>query len=222
MKQPSMPPPRRSNRRADVLPRFRSICVSGCARPPGRLRVPIVANSRHRHQQRRRRNAATTSALTDHDWTDGFALKFFGAMRLTPLRLAFSQGERRIGGVHFRSWRSHPRTGVHHWRLRQRGTTVLHQGAGRPRNHRRRTGERHQSRSHPYRPLQKRLVGIGERKFIEDSGITRIGEPEDVAELVAHIVSPRGRFLHGSLINRRRPDEDNLTSPHPPTDQSAR
>jgi NAD(P)-dependent dehydrogenase (short-subunit alcohol dehydrogenase family) len=33
------------------------------------------------------------------------------------------------------------------------------------------------------------------------SGITKIGEPEDVANLVAYIVLPQNRYLHGALID---------------------
>jgi 3-oxoacyl-[acyl-carrier protein] reductase len=49
--------------------------------------------------------------------------------------------------------------------------------------------------------LRKRLAGQSEQKFVEEAGITRVGEPEDIAELVAHLVSPSGRFIHGSLID---------------------
>jgi len=31
--------------------------------------------------------------------------------------------------------------------------------------------------------------------------VTRIGEPEDIAQLVGFIVSPAGRYLHGALID---------------------
>ena len=31
--------------------------------------------------------------------------------------------------------------------------------------------------------------------------VTRVGEPEDIAGLVALIVGPEGRFLHGALID---------------------
>jgi NAD(P)-dependent dehydrogenase (short-subunit alcohol dehydrogenase family) len=37
--------------------------------------------------------------------------------------------------------------------------------------------------------------------MVSDSGITKIGEPEDVASLVAFIVSPQNRYLHGALID---------------------
>ena len=44
-------------------------------------------------------------------------------------------------------------------------------------------------------------LAAAERKFVESSGVTRIGEPEDIASLVAFIVGPEGQFLHGSLID---------------------
>jgi 3-oxoacyl-[acyl-carrier protein] reductase len=47
--------------------------------------------------------------------------------------------------------------------------------------------------------------GISEAKaealMVADSGITKIGEPEDVANLVAYMVSPQNRYLHGALID---------------------
>lgn len=40
-----------------------------------------------------------------------------------------------------------------------------------------------------------------EALMVADSGITKIGEPGDVANLVAFIVSPQNRYLHGALID---------------------
>jgi 3-oxoacyl-[acyl-carrier protein] reductase len=40
-----------------------------------------------------------------------------------------------------------------------------------------------------------------EARMVAGSGITRIGEPQDVANLVAFIVSPQNRYLHGALID---------------------
>ena len=40
-----------------------------------------------------------------------------------------------------------------------------------------------------------------EQRYVEEESITRIGEPADIAALAAFIVSPEGRFLHGSLID---------------------
>ena len=39
------------------------------------------------------------------------------------------------------------------------------------------------------------------RRMQAEFGITQFGEPEDIAALVGFIVSPRGRLLHGSLID---------------------
>jgi len=44
-------------------------------------------------------------------------------------------------------------------------------------------------------------LAAAERRFVESSGVTRIGEPEDIAALVAFVAGPEGRFLHGSLID---------------------
>jgi 3-oxoacyl-[acyl-carrier protein] reductase len=40
-----------------------------------------------------------------------------------------------------------------------------------------------------------------EALMVADSGITKIGEPEDVANLVAYIVASQNRYLHGALID---------------------
>lgn len=44
-------------------------------------------------------------------------------------------------------------------------------------------------------------LAAAERAFIESERVTRIGEPDDIAALVAFVVSPSGRFLHGALID---------------------
>lgn len=49
--------------------------------------------------------------------------------------------------------------------------------------------------------LRKRLAAIEEDTFVKAQAITRIGEPEEVAALVAFLVSPAGRYMHGSLID---------------------
>ena len=50
-----------------------------------------------------------------------------------------------------------------------------------------------------------RELGISEAeaetRMLADSVVSRIGEPEDVANLVAFIVSPANRYLHGALID---------------------
>jgi NAD(P)-dependent dehydrogenase (short-subunit alcohol dehydrogenase family) len=59
--------------------------------------------------------------------------------------------------------------------------------------------------------LEKRLAEIAEarsislaaaeRAFIENEEVTRIGEPEDIANLIVFMVSAQGRFLHGALVD---------------------
>jgi len=44
-------------------------------------------------------------------------------------------------------------------------------------------------------------VAAAERNIVESAKTTRIGEPEDIAALVAFAVSPEGRFLQGALID---------------------
>ena len=44
-------------------------------------------------------------------------------------------------------------------------------------------------------------VAEAARNFVRDARITRLGDPEDIANLVAFVVSPAGRLLQGSLID---------------------
>ena len=37
--------------------------------------------------------------------------------------------------------------------------------------------------------------------MVQQNAMTRLGEPDDIAALVAFVVSPAGRFMHGSLID---------------------
>jgi 3-oxoacyl-[acyl-carrier protein] reductase len=37
--------------------------------------------------------------------------------------------------------------------------------------------------------------------FIRDEKVLRIGEPEDIAALVAFLLSSHGRYIHGSLMD---------------------
>jgi 3-oxoacyl-[acyl-carrier protein] reductase len=50
-----------------------------------------------------------------------------------------------------------------------------------------------------------RKTGLDEAAAIEhhrrELDITRFGRPEDISGLVAFIVSPRGRWLHGTAID---------------------
>jgi NAD(P)-dependent dehydrogenase (short-subunit alcohol dehydrogenase family) len=40
-----------------------------------------------------------------------------------------------------------------------------------------------------------------EQAMVREANVSRLGEPDDIAYLVTFVVSPEGRFLHGSLID---------------------
>ena len=149
--------------------------------------------------------------LTDEDWMDGFALKFFGMVRL--LRAAWSQlKERRgavvnIAGIGGRTpgpqftiggsvnagmlsfTKAMADLGV------RDGVQVNAINPGAIRTAR----------------LSKRLEALAkereislaeaEAQMVAETATTRVGEPQDVANLVAYLVAPGNRFLHGALVD---------------------
>ncbi len=149
--------------------------------------------------------------LSDEDFADGFALKYFGAVRLLRASWPSLRDSRgsvvNIAGVGGRTpgasfavggsvnaallslTKSLAAAGL------EAGIQVNAVNPGAVRTER----------------LEKRLAALAaernisleaaERFFIETEGVTRIGEPEDIANLVVFVVSPEGRFLHGALID---------------------
>lgn len=140
--------------------------------------------------------------LSDEDWADGFALKFFGAVRLIRAawpHLVRSRGSVvNIAGVGGRTpgpefalggsvnaamlslTKSLAAAGI------EDGVQVNAVNPGAVRTDR----------------LRKRLEAYAdEAEFARASGIARVGEPEEIAALVAHLVGPEGRFLQGALID---------------------
>jgi 3-oxoacyl-[acyl-carrier protein] reductase len=49
--------------------------------------------------------------------------------------------------------------------------------------------------------LAKQLESASEEEFLRASRISRIGEPSDIAALVAFILSPHGRYMQGALVD---------------------
>jgi 3-oxoacyl-[acyl-carrier protein] reductase len=144
--------------------------------------------------------------LTDDDWADGFALKLFGAVRLT--RAAWPQlkanggslvniagtggrtpgAEFSIGGSVNAAMLSFTKA-MAEVGIRD-GVQVNAINPGTIRTDR----------------FQKRLAGeadlaAAERKFVANARIRRIGEPEEIANLVAFMVSPKGSLLQGAVID---------------------
>jgi NAD(P)-dependent dehydrogenase (short-subunit alcohol dehydrogenase family) len=149
--------------------------------------------------------------LTDEDWADGFALKFFGAMRLT--RAAWPQLKARAGSVLNISGIGGRMPGA----LFTIGGSVnaallsftkamadigirdgVQVNAVNPGSIR---TERYRRMLEATAKQQGTDVETAERKMIESARTTRVGEPDDIASLVAYVVSPEGRFLQGSLID---------------------
>jgi NAD(P)-dependent dehydrogenase (short-subunit alcohol dehydrogenase family) len=149
--------------------------------------------------------------LTEEDWQDGFALKFFGAVRLTRAawpHLKASSGsivnisggggrtpgaEFAIGGSVNAAMQSFTKAMAELGIADGVQVNVINPGLIRT------------SR------LQKRLEALAEEKGIDLAAAelqmiaatktTRIGEPEDIAALVAFIAGPEGRFLQGAMID---------------------
>jgi NAD(P)-dependent dehydrogenase (short-subunit alcohol dehydrogenase family) len=149
--------------------------------------------------------------LTDEDWADGFALKFFGAMRLTraawPHLKAQAGSVLNISGVGGRMpgplftiggsvnaallsfTKAMADIGI------RDGVQVNAVNPGSIRT------ERYRRMLEATAKQQGTDVETAERKMIESARTTRIGEPEDIAALVAFVISPEGRFLQGALVD---------------------
>ncbi len=149
--------------------------------------------------------------LTDDDWHDGFALKFFGAVRLT--RDAWPHLRKRHGAVvHIAG--SGGRTPGAQFAVGGSVNAALLSFTKSLAE----TGLRDNVQVNCINPgpvrtarLETRLSriatehGVSQEQaleiFITTEKITRIAEPEEIAELVAFIVGPMGRSLHGSIID---------------------
>ena len=150
-------------------------------------------------------------ALTDDDWIDGFALKFFGAVRLTRAAWAFLRKSRGsvlfISGIGGRTpgaeftiggsvnaallslTKSLAETGL------RDGIRVNTINPGTIRTQRFQTRIEKLARENGLDPA------TAESEFIRSSRITRVGEPEDVAALAAFILGPEGALLHGAIVD---------------------
>jgi NAD(P)-dependent dehydrogenase (short-subunit alcohol dehydrogenase family) len=149
--------------------------------------------------------------LSEEDWTDGFALKFFGAVRL--VRAAWSILKQRkgsvvnIAGVGGRTPGAQFTIGGSVNAAMLSFTKAMAD-----------MGVRDGVQVNAINPgavrtarLVTRLQTLSNEKgisateaealMVADSGITKIGEPEDVANLVAYIVASQNRYLHGALID---------------------
>ena len=149
--------------------------------------------------------------LSEDDWMDGYALKLFGAVRLTraawPHLKSAGGAVLNIAGVGGRTPGAQFTIGGSVNAALLSLTKALAD-----------LGVRDSVQVNAINPgsvttdrLQKRLEtdssdhGIdpatAAARMIRQAGITRFGEPEDIAGLVAFIVGPEGRWLQGALID---------------------
>lgn len=150
-------------------------------------------------------------ALADEDFLDGFALKFFGAVRLT--RAAWPHLTR-AGGAVVNISGSGGRTPGAQFAVGgsvnaallsftkaladlglQDGVQVNAINPGPVRTAR---FERRLAQTAAEHGVD---LAAALEIFVREEKIARVGEPEDIAALVAFVVSPHGRLLHGSLID---------------------
>jgi NAD(P)-dependent dehydrogenase (short-subunit alcohol dehydrogenase family) len=156
-----------------------------------------------------RRGAFLT--LNEEDWQDSFALKFFGTVRL--VRAAWPHLKTRSGsivniaGVGGRTPEAEFAIGGSVNAALLSFTKAIAE-----------VGVKDGIQINAVNPgfvrtdrLRKRLessaadLGVttieAERAIVREAKVSRLGEPEDIAHLVTFVVSPEGRFLHGSLID---------------------
>ncbi len=149
--------------------------------------------------------------LTEQDWADGFALKFFGSVRLT--RAAWPHLKKSAGSLIFISGiggrtpgREFSIGGSVNAALLSFTKAMAEAGlrdgvqvnAINPGTIR--TG-RFETRLATFAAERKIAVSAAEGIYVQEENISRVGEPADIAALVAFVAGVEGRFLHGSLID---------------------
>jgi NAD(P)-dependent dehydrogenase (short-subunit alcohol dehydrogenase family) len=149
--------------------------------------------------------------LTDADWDDGFALKFFGAMRLSRAswtHLMASRGtivniigiggrtgsaEFTIGGSVNAACRLLTKA------LADRGVkdgvrvNAINPGFIKT--------ERLETRLKSFADEHKIPLSEAETQMAKATGVARFGEPSEVANAVAFLASPASAYCHGSLLD---------------------
>ncbi len=149
--------------------------------------------------------------LTDEDWADGYALKLHGAVRLA--RAAWPELRKRSGsvvniagvggktpGAEFTIGGSVNAAVLSFTKALadvgvRDGVQVNAVNPGTVRT------DRFEKRMDALAAAQGLARDAAEAAFVSQQRVTRVGEPADIAGLVAFLVGPEGRFLHGALID---------------------
>lgn len=150
-------------------------------------------------------------ALSDDDWQDGFALKFFGAMRLMRAAWPHLQKSRgsivNIVGVGGRTASADFTIGGSVNAALMNLTKAL---ADR--------GTKDDIRVNAINPgsietdrLSARIKNLVNeykvdeatirKQMAEKAGVSRFGEPEEIASMVAYLASSQANYIHGSIID---------------------
>lgn len=150
-------------------------------------------------------------ALSDDDWADGFALKFFGAMRCCRAAwpaLADSHGAivnivgigGRTGSADFSIGGSVNAALLNFTKsLADRGThegvrvNAINPGSIRT--------DRLQARIRAYAAERHMEWVDAAQELAKNQGITRFGTPDEIARCVAFLVSPTNGFIQGSILD---------------------
>jgi len=139
--------------------------------------------------------------LTDEDFIDGFALKFFGAVRLT--RAAWPHLRKQAGSIVNIVGAGGRTPGAMFSIGGSVNAAVLSFTKAMSEK-----GIQDRVQVNAINPGPVRTARLGaqlrnstEDAFLKEHRIARIGEPEDIAALVAFVLSPHGRLLQGSLID---------------------
>ena len=150
-------------------------------------------------------------SLSEEDWQDGFALKFFGAVRLT--RAAWPHLRARSGSL-VNIAGAGGRTPGPQFTIGGSVNAALLSFTKAMAD----LGIRDNVQVNTINPgpvktdrLTRRLETLARERnldeaaaleaFIREEKVLRIGEPEDIAALVAFVLGPHGRYIHGSLID---------------------
>jgi 3-oxoacyl-[acyl-carrier protein] reductase len=150
-------------------------------------------------------------SLSDQDFADGFALKFFGAVRLTRATWTHLKASRGslifISGIGGRTPGAHFAIGgAVNAALLSFTKAMAEQGVAdgvqvnciNPGTIR---TARYTARLESLARERGMDRADAEAEFVRQHGVTRVGEPADIAAMVAFVAGPEGRFLHGSLID---------------------